>query len=418
MSHDRRTRRALLVAVYAACAIASTGCLRLAVPRSAVAPVAGTPPAPTAGPSAAPPYDVIPPPAASPPRPATATSQAEPLVVPPLPPAVPHPAHPAASAPGESQPESAPDQSQPRPESAPNQSQSPTPPPSAPDEAQVEFSPVKTQAAGATAAQDDKPSPAPTPLLDAAFQRVEAVTRLQREWLNSSLTEAGPADGRSKPSPKDSPAVTSVSPAAGASEPTRRTVATQSVDLPGVSESASNGQPSSPLLLPCPTPERDRGPGSPGHGPAKPSDAHPAASMPEDRGALLTITELRLCRKVFGFASFEALDEPTVKAGQRVLIYCEMTGIEYEPQDGSFVSRLSSVIELRSAGQDHGALQWEQELGTAEDVCRRRRRDYYVNYRVTLPRTLAPGSYRLRLIQTDLVANQTTSAEMPLAIAR
>ena len=37
-------------------------------------------------------------------------------------------------------------------------------------------------------------------------------------------------------------------------------------------------------------------------------------------------------------------------------------------------------------------------------MCGSRRHDFYVNYRVDLPGYLAPGSYRLRLTQTDLVA--------------
>ena len=127
------------------------------------------------------------------------------------------------------------------------------------------------------------------------------------------------------------------------------------------------------------------------------------------------ISELRLCRKVSGFGSFEPLNENSVKAGQPFLIYCEMTGLRYEAKDDGFVSRLSSRIEIRPAGG--GPIQWEHELGAAEDVCRRRRHDYYVNYRVDLPKSLAPGSYDLRLTQTDLVANRATSAEIPLSIA-
>ena len=48
------------------------------------------------------------------------------------------------------------------------------------------------------------------------------------------------------------------------------------------------------------------------------------------------------------------------------------------------------------------------KLGPDEDVCASRRRDFFVNYVFNLPKTLPPGSYRLRLTQTDLVANQST----------
>jgi hypothetical protein len=138
-----------------------------------------------------------------------------------------------------------------------------------------------------------------------------------------------------------------------------------------------------------------------------------AVPAPEEP-APLTIAELHLCRKVSGFGSFEPLDPTAVKAGQRLLIYCEMTGLEYQPRGEAFLSRLSSHIELQS--DSNGSIAWEQMPGTAEDVCRRRRRDYYVNYRIELPRSLEPGSYHLRLTQTDLIANRATSAEIPLKI--
>jgi hypothetical protein len=151
-----------------------------------------------------------------------------------------------------------------------------------------------------------------------------------------------------------------------------------------------------------------------------PPDARPithevpaAVFAAEDRDPL-KIGRVQLCRKVLGFGSFEPLGESNVKAGQRLLVYCEVTGMQPEPKNASFVSRLSSKLEIRSAGS--GAVLWARELGPAEDVCGSRRHDFYVNYRVDLPRSLAPGDYRLRLTQTDLIASRSTSTEIPLAI--
>jgi hypothetical protein len=131
----------------------------------------------------------------------------------------------------------------------------------------------------------------------------------------------------------------------------------------------------------------------------------------------LGIGELRLCRSITGFGSFEPLADERVKAGQSLLVYCELTGLQYEKRDGGgFASRISSRVELKRASG--GPVVWEQDLGTAEDKCRSQRRDYYVNCFVDLPKTLAPGSYRLRLVPTDLVAGNSTSGEIPLEITR
>ena len=130
--------------------------------------------------------------------------------------------------------------------------------------------------------------------------------------------------------------------------------------------------------------------------------------------APLEITDLRLCRKVNGFGSFEPIDPSACKPGQAVIVYCELAGLRYEEAGEMFRSRLASRYELGpSPGGDAVA---KQSLGTADDLCRRRRRDYYVCYRINLPDGLAPGSYELRLTQDDLVAGRSTSLSVPLTV--
>ena len=145
------------------------------------------------------------------------------------------------------------------------------------------------------------------------------------------------------------------------------------------------------------------------------ADIRSAVLALEDR-VPLGVSDLRLCRKVNGFGSFEPLPTSALRAGQPILVYCELTGLRYQARDASYVSRLSSWVELISARE--GAKIWEQSLGEAEDQCRSRRRDNYVNYRITLPQSLPAGDYRLRLTQTDLVANHSASSELPLTITR
>jgi hypothetical protein len=134
-----------------------------------------------------------------------------------------------------------------------------------------------------------------------------------------------------------------------------------------------------------------------------------------ERGGSFATSELRLCRSVAGFGSFEPLNDESVKPGQRLHVYCELNGLEYEARDAGFVSRISSRVELKSV--TGGPVVWAQELGEAEDSCRKQRRDFYVNYFVDLPKSLQPGSYHLRLLQTDLVAGSTVASEIAIKIA-
>jgi hypothetical protein len=132
--------------------------------------------------------------------------------------------------------------------------------------------------------------------------------------------------------------------------------------------------------------------------------------------APLEVAELKLCKKVHGFGNIEPLEAATRKAGQQVIVYCEMTGLAYEPAGLAFRSRLATTVELIPEGSDTPA--WSQSLGTAEDACRRRRRDYYVGHRFALPESLAAGNYRLRLTEKDLVSDHVATRETPIAITR
>jgi hypothetical protein len=152
----------------------------------------------------------------------------------------------------------------------------------------------------------------------------------------------------------------------------------------------------------------------------EPADEQPRGatvdSSTDEHDASLRVGELRLCRRVLGFGSFEPLVDDRVKVGQQILIYCELTGIQYEERGADFVSRISSRVEIKAA--KGGPVLWSRALGDAEDLCHRRRRDYYVNAVFDLPKTLGPGSYRMRLLQTDLIAGSSTSSEILLEITR
>lgn len=130
--------------------------------------------------------------------------------------------------------------------------------------------------------------------------------------------------------------------------------------------------------------------------------------------APLEITDLRLCRKVNGFGSFEPIDPSACRPGQAVIVYCEMSGLRYEEAGEMFRSRLSTQVEI--VPSPGGEPVSKEVLGTADDLCRRRRRDYYVCYRFNLPEKLAPGSYELRMTQDDLLAGRSTRFAIPMTV--
>lgn len=137
----------------------------------------------------------------------------------------------------------------------------------------------------------------------------------------------------------------------------------------------------------------------------------PLATPP---GPGFSISEMRFCRKVLGFARTEPLSTESCRPGQEVLIYCELEGLRDEEGEAGFRSRLSARLQILP--KSGGAPIWQVELGEQVDVCRRRRRDFFASYRLRLPEGLRAGAYEIRLVQKDLLAEAETSRALPLTI--
>ena len=410
MPRDRRTFRAVVVAMGILGAFVSTGCLRSPMLR----PSDGPAPRPSASTD---PVPDNPPAAASGPALHGATSSANGSAPPASPAVTPGPSALTSAAPLELQ-------AAPTPLEARSAEGAATP---------VQTQPASPPTTPPAAAPPEAPS---TPLLDAAIERVAAIRGDQRDSLD---LEPSPAVS-DEPKPRNlAPASrVAVAPRAPVKKPEPVVRSETTGPEPAVLSTLIKCDDVLPPNLFSPAPKRDvsQPPAKPPVKPDTPTVPGPVDWPKEKRETplpippassdtytslpatvetdLLAIGKLCMCRAVHGFGVFEACPGSHAKVGQRIVIYCEMTGMKYEVRDASFVSRLSSKIEISAAAS--GEIEWARELGPAEDVCASRRRDFYVNYRVELPSSLLPGSYRLRLTQTDLVASRTTSAELPFEI--
>ncbi len=132
--------------------------------------------------------------------------------------------------------------------------------------------------------------------------------------------------------------------------------------------------------------------------------------------APLEVTDLKLVRMVRGFGDIDPLEPPVRKSGQAVVLYSELNGLAYEPAGTGYRSRVAAEVELLPESSNSPV--WKHSLGTAEDACRKRRRDFYVGHRFTLPESLEAGTYRLRLTERDLVADHVATKETSITILK
>jgi hypothetical protein len=183
-------------------------------------------------------------------------------------------------------------------------------------------------------------------------------------------------------------------------------------DVPEAATPPSSDPVSPGVPSPEPTPAEDTSAAASGSISKSPADA---SAVPEPNAAeSLAINDLRLCRRVLGFGNVEPLDASACKVGQAIIVYSEMAGVSWKRQGDKYLARLASDVQVLPADSDQPL--WQQSLGTADDTCARRRQDFFVSDRLTLPDNLPPGNYRLRLIQKDLIAERATSATLSFTI--
>jgi hypothetical protein len=145
-------------------------------------------------------------------------------------------------------------------------------------------------------------------------------------------------------------------------------------------------------------------------------DAVRSAVLVLEDKAPLEIVDLKLCSRVEKFGDFEPFEPPVRKAGQAVILYCEVDGLRFEQTAAGFRTRLAGQIEIVPDGG--GAPVLTRTLATAEETCRKRRRDYYIAYKLVLPKPLPPGDYRIRLTERDLASDHTATREVTFFVAK
>ena len=275
--------------------------------------------------------------------------------------------------------------------------------------APVEPHPEAEAEAEAEAAADATPTP--TPMLDAALRRAEVEEQQRAETIRAIAT-AQPIPPDPVPDPQPEPvSEPEPAPAEPAAPPTDEAVKPASAEVEVEVEAAKTPDPEPvtaaepPSVEPRPEPE-----------PRTPEPEPPAPSPITDEPPPLTIGAATLCRKINGFGSFEPLNASALRPGKSALVYCELSGLEYRPEGDGFAAHVATRVEL--IRPDDGGKAWEISGEAPPDRCRTKRRDSYVGTLITLPESIAPGPYTLRLYQADAASGRTASAEIPVTIAR
>ena len=134
--------------------------------------------------------------------------------------------------------------------------------------------------------------------------------------------------------------------------------------------------------------------------------------------APLSLPTVALCRKVTQFGVYDPIEPARFPAGQETptIVYCEVEHFRSEPATEGYQAKLSYEAVLYSDA-DHSVSVITRKPADVIDICRNRRRDFFLADRLTLPASLPVGRYLLKVTVVDQIANRVAEKTIPIVIA-
>lgn len=127
----------------------------------------------------------------------------------------------------------------------------------------------------------------------------------------------------------------------------------------------------------------------------------------------LSLRNLSFCKNVYGYGAIEPYESDTFTPGQHVSLYVEVENFHSTSSEKGYSSSLGSTYELLD---EKGKRVANGDFPDVNDCCRNRRRDFHIQFGLTLPENIAPGRYQLQLVvkdrQSDKIGNAKASFEI------
>lgn len=137
-----------------------------------------------------------------------------------------------------------------------------------------------------------------------------------------------------------------------------------------------------------------------------------AASHLRELGSL-SLRNIAFCKNVYGYGAIEAYDKDVFKTGQQVSLYVEVENYHSESKEKGYCTLLGATYEILD---DSGKRISGGDFPDVDDCCRSRRRDFHIQFGLTLPQNMKPGYYRLELVVKDRQSDKLGHATAPFEI--
>jgi len=117
----------------------------------------------------------------------------------------------------------------------------------------------------------------------------------------------------------------------------------------------------------------------------------------------LSVKALNFCTEVSSYGVYEKFKDYRFKAGQPVILYCEVENFRSEESAKGFHTALRSSYQILDP---QGRRVAEHDLALTEEFCQNERRDYFIRYFVSVPERIYDGKYTLQLTIVDTLSQK------------
>lgn len=128
-------------------------------------------------------------------------------------------------------------------------------------------------------------------------------------------------------------------------------------------------------------------------------ESHREAASSLARLANLELRNAAFCTEVESFGLVTRFANYQFQAAQQVLLYCEIENFVSRRSADGFETKLQGNYEIIDS---RGRPVVDQLLPEDTDVCGNQRHDFYIAYRLNMPRNIKPGKYELNLVVEDM----------------
>ncbi|MEM8943625.1 MAG: hypothetical protein AAGD11_00465 [Planctomycetota bacterium] len=129
--------------------------------------------------------------------------------------------------------------------------------------------------------------------------------------------------------------------------------------------------------------------------------------------AMLQVRSLAFVESVEGYGAYDLLSESKFRPGQEVTLYAEIENFSSQSTKDGQRTRLGTSFEIVDG---NGKRVDSAQFPEVEDLCQTKRRDFHMQYTITLPERIYPDSYEIRLIVTDQQSHKIGQASLPFEI--